>query len=266
MKLKSYFAGTVDAALTLARRDLGPEAILVESRRAPAESRHLGQYEVICASLPAQAAGPPPPAAAPPGGPPFLNSLRLPAVDKLSQEVSELKRYMEQMALTLSRSSAGMATLRSNPALAAAFNRLVAAEVDPALAHDIVARIAEQEPNAEDATSLVAAEIRKLLRVDASLASPHAGRTVTALVGPPGAGKTTTLVKLAARYGLVTRRPAQILTLDTYRVGAAEQLRSYAVDPGHRLSGGRRRRRPGPGSRRTPAEGLGADRHAGFRE
>src|SRR5262249_32812670 len=49
-----------------------------------------------------------------------------------------------------------------------------------------------------------------------------------ALVGPPGCGKTTTLVKLAVNYGLTSRRPVLLLSMDTYRVAAAEQLRCYA--------------------------------------
>ena len=48
-------------------------------------------------------------------------------------------------------------------------------------------------------------------------------------MGPPGAGKTTTLVKLAVHYGLTSRRPVALLSTDTYRVAAAEQLRSYAA-------------------------------------
>ncbi len=54
--------------------------------------------------------------------------------------------------------------------------------------------------------------------------SPH----LVALVGPPGVGKTTTLVKLAARYGANSRFPLQIISMDNYRVAASEQLRTYA--------------------------------------
>jgi flagellar biosynthesis protein FlhF len=42
-------------------------------------------------------------------------------------------------------------------------------------------------------------------------------------------GKTTTLVKLAARYGLTSRKPAQILSADVYRIAAADQLRTLAA-------------------------------------
>ena len=49
------------------------------------------------------------------------------------------------------------------------------------------------------------------------------------MVGPPGCGKTTTLVKLAVNYGLAARRPVMLLSIDTYRIAAAEQLRSYST-------------------------------------
>jgi flagellar biosynthesis protein FlhF len=48
------------------------------------------------------------------------------------------------------------------------------------------------------------------------------------LAGPAGTGKTTTLVKLAIRYGLRARLPLQILSLDSLRVGGWEQLAAYA--------------------------------------
>jgi flagellar biosynthesis protein FlhF len=48
------------------------------------------------------------------------------------------------------------------------------------------------------------------------------------LVGPTGAGKTTTIAKLAAHPRVFGRRGVGLLTLDTYRVGAVDQLRTYA--------------------------------------
>lgn len=51
---------------------------------------------------------------------------------------------------------------------------------------------------------------------------------VVALVGPTGAGKTTTCAKLAARSALGADMPVGLVTVDTFRVGAVEQLRTYA--------------------------------------
>ena len=49
-----------------------------------------------------------------------------------------------------------------------------------------------------------------------------------AFIGPTGVGKTTTIAKLAARVALRARRRVELITLDTYRIAAIEQLRTYA--------------------------------------
>ncbi|QTA37838.1 flagellar biosynthesis protein FlhF [Thermosipho ferrireducens] len=48
-------------------------------------------------------------------------------------------------------------------------------------------------------------------------------------IGPTGVGKTTTLAKLAAKYSLNEHKKVGILTLDTYRIAATEQLKTYAT-------------------------------------
>jgi flagellar biosynthesis protein FlhF len=54
------------------------------------------------------------------------------------------------------------------------------------------------------------------------------GRTrVVAFIGPTGVGKTTNLVKLASQYALYHRLKVGIITADTYRIGAVEQLKIY---------------------------------------
>jgi len=56
-----------------------------------------------------------------------------------------------------------------------------------------------------------------------------AGRpTVVALVGPTGVGKTTTIAKLAANMKLREHKKVGLLTIDSYRIAAVEQLRTYA--------------------------------------
>jgi len=53
-------------------------------------------------------------------------------------------------------------------------------------------------------------------------------KKVMMLVGPTGVGKTTTLAKLAARYSLEFGKKVAIVTLDSFRIGAVEQLYTYA--------------------------------------
>ena len=216
MRIKSFFADTIEEAIQRAHHEMGPEAMLVNSKTAAPEFRHLGAYEVVCAvdaesrqELSSSSRNEAAPKSAP--------------VDKLSQDVSELKQQMERLTLALSRSGAGMAGIASDPGLSKIFATLTQAELDADLAYEVVAQI-----GAPATTEALRAVLRRFIQVDNQLGSPGELPAAVALVGPPGSGKTTTLVKLAVRYGITSRRPAQILSLDTYRIGAAEELRSYA--------------------------------------
>jgi flagellar biosynthesis protein FlhF len=68
----------------------------------------------------------------------------------------------------------------------------------------------------EAAKSLVAVEISKNMS------------GVVILVGPTGVGKTTTIAKLAGRLALIEKKKVGLITIDTYRIGAVEQLKTYA--------------------------------------
>ena len=66
------------------------------------------------------------------------------------------------------------------------------------------------------------------IRIEREITPPH--KKIMMFVGPTGVGKTTTIAKLAARYAykLSSRHKVGIITLDTYRIGAVEQLMTYA--------------------------------------
>jgi flagellar biosynthesis protein FlhF len=66
------------------------------------------------------------------------------------------------------------------------------------------------------------------IRIEREVTPPH--KKIMMFVGPTGVGKTTTIAKLAARYAykLSKRHKVGIITLDTYRIGAVEQLMTYA--------------------------------------
>jgi flagellar biosynthesis protein FlhF len=126
---------------------------------------------------------------------------------------------------------------------------MLAAEVDRELALHLLAAAEtylrpRTDPGASDTNVRFGMEV-KTARRDAPLdparlraavvggfcsefrADPSIAR-VTALVGPPGVGKTATIAKLAVRYGLSCSKPAMLISFDTIRVAACEQLRSYA--------------------------------------
>ncbi len=232
MKLKSFFANTIEEAIRLARHELGPDAMLVNSMRSGVEARHLGLYEVVVCS---EGSGKVPDDAAPGREPAQERSPDLPRagsravvpplpVDKLSQDVSELKRRMEKLALTLARSGRGMASVAFAPELSRAFTALTDAELDTEFAYDVVGKLTSPIPD-----GALRAELGKLVSVDSELGPRGVASRVVALVGPPGAGKTSALVKLGVQCGLAAGKRVQVLTTDTYRIAAAEELRCYAA-------------------------------------
>jgi flagellar biosynthesis protein FlhF len=78
---------------------------------------------------------------------------------------------------------------------------------------------------------LVKAHLARTIEDEIRTAGPiraSAGRSVVALVGPTGVGKTTTIAKLAANFRLKEKRNVGLITVDTYRIAAVEQLRTYA--------------------------------------
>jgi len=218
MRIKSFFANTIEEAIRQARDELGPEAMLVNSKRTAVEAHHLGAYEVVVCGDTLDCAPPDPEHNR--DGRPAVSS---PAGDQLSRDVSELKQQMEKLALTLARSGSGMASIAFDAELSRAFTLLTDAELDTGLAYDVVSR--SSSPGSRD---ILRGELAKLTKVEAHLGCPGAPSRVAALVGPPGSGKTSALVKLAVAYGVTARKPVQLLTTDTYRIGAAEELRSYA--------------------------------------
>ncbi len=234
MKLKSFFANTIEEAIRLARSELGPEAMLVNSKRTDAEAQHLGFYEVVvCGNALDPVAGVPSSFKAQPAGaqprtqqtPAASFRERLsPSTDQLSRDLSDLKRRMEQLALTLGRCGQGMPSVAFSPELSRVFAHLTDAELDTELAYDIVAAL----PSPLDAGALRSA-LNSFVQVDSEVGSRGVASRVVALVGPPGAGKTSVLVKLAVHHGLSARKRVHILAADTYRISAAEELRSYAA-------------------------------------
>ncbi len=110
--------------------------------------------------------------------------------------------------------------------------------VQNAMAEDVADGLIRQVRHtlsAEELTDPVAVrrELAAALQPMLPLAGPvrmtsAAEPTIIALVGPTGVGKTTTIAKLAANFCLRDNRKVGLITIDTYRIAAVEQLKTYA--------------------------------------
>ncbi len=113
------------------------------------------------------------------------------------------------------------------------FTDLIEAEVSEDLARELIERVRQgaSSRDLDDPVLLkarIARTIEDELRVSGPIQLQPSQCRVVALVGPTGVGKTTTIAKLAANYRLRERRRVGLITVDTYRIAAVEQLRTYA--------------------------------------
>ncbi len=211
---KTYYGNTIESAIAQAKKECGDETLLVES--GPAEGVRAGAYRVVV-ELPEKEQ---------------WERTRKPAVSLagVEAELGRLSALVAQLA-------AGVCATGYASELRPAAAALVACDLPAGLVEELLDRVERKlrlhlrtEPAGPKVVrQALAEEIESRIHVDSLLGRPGAKRKIVALAGPAGAGKTTSLVKLAMRAGVAARRPAMILSTDAHRVAAAEQLRSYAA-------------------------------------
>jgi flagellar biosynthesis protein FlhF len=243
--VRTFRAPDPAAALAAVKAALGADAIILSTRTVDGGLFRKPEVEITAAiELPARPAprrparpSPPPqprpdpraaeprpePRAAPP--PPR------PHDDELQDEIRYLRKSVEEArrALTaVTQEARAGRDLQLPPAGAEVFARLACRGVEPALAESLVrSALAAVPPE----THRVMTAVKDLLGerlVPCRAPWLLEGRHVIAMVGPTGVGKTTTLAKLAARALLETKKRVAFVTVDTYRIGATEQLARYA--------------------------------------
>jgi flagellar biosynthesis protein FlhF len=220
VRVKSYYGNSIREALDKARRELGPDASIVASRQADGSS---GRYEVVCGVSDEKRA---------PSDAQITQALRskesvAPAKPQAGQ--SEPKSALRKLRTALTRSN------NDDDGLERVRTSLLTDGFGEDLTADILAgvrqrqrRIPGQNSSGASPEECLAAELASRLRVSPELGRSGAASKIVALIGPPGAGKTTSLVKLAVRYGLTGSGPMHIISADSYRVGGTDALRAYA--------------------------------------
>ena len=150
----------------------------------------------------------------------------------VQREVGELKGIIADLAEQVKNGR----TPDWPPHFAAAHRSLVAAQVSEGRARDTIdsahkALPPERRDDAAAVREAVRREVASRLPVAGGIGrgvrrsgKPH----VVALVGPTGVGKTTTIAKLAATLKLRDGASVALITIDTYRIAAIDQLRKYA--------------------------------------
>jgi flagellar biosynthesis protein FlhF len=157
-----------------------------------------------------------------------------PASASVSVQVGEQLGRLHAMVETLSRNGHIEHLLPDLPrTLVPTYSLLIEADVPEVLTHRLMRHIADTlDPDQFDRPDAIRAALCEAVELAIPVAPPIkavAGtRRVVALVGPTGVGKTTTVAKLAATFKLAHGVRVGLITVDTYRIAAVEQLKTYA--------------------------------------
>ncbi|HUU83364.1 MAG TPA: flagellar biosynthesis protein FlhF [Phycisphaerae bacterium] len=245
MKLKTFQARTMAQVLAQVKRALGRDAVILHTRTFTqgglfgwgghpvveiTAARHNADVPVYDPT--AKAAGKRPGQNGNAGRASSSVAPARPAPDTvgLAAELGDLKELVHELVRETRRSR--------DPALPEelfdTYLRLVQGRVSDEVARQLILQVADElgESGLRDPAAVrrrLADYVQTMLPTSGPIQlADGPGPTVIALVGPTGVGKTTTIAKLAANSHLRQHRKVGMITVDTYRIAAVEQLRTYA--------------------------------------
>jgi flagellar biosynthesis protein FlhF len=249
MRIKKYEVFDMKEAMKLIKEELGPDAMILSSRKV-VKNNSLGLFsrpiiEVTAAVEdddrvkkgkktvgvnvdPLKEAGI---KEASQGGEldkiaELINTLGLNKFHSLMTDIADIKRQMMEMQAGLKENI--MVDL-TGP-IREFYNLMVKNGVDEIIAYKFLKKIekrASHNLTPNQIKNLVTSLMSELIPIEKDYFSSIHDK-VLALVGPTGVGKTTTIAKIAANLSLKQKKKVALITVDNFRIGAVEQLRTYA--------------------------------------
>jgi len=154
--------------------------------------------------------------------------------DEISGEIKSQMTDLRQLVESLVREQRHLHAPQMPENLFDVYLELIQSEVADEIARDLIEKTQKQMPADQLSNiNLVRRKIAEVMDRMINTAGPIARNLnttarVVALIGPTGVGKTTTIAKLAANFKLRQNKKVGLITIDTYRIGAVDQLRMYA--------------------------------------
>lgn len=219
MKIKKFYVQDMKEGMHRIREELGPEAVILQSRKVRGGRGLFGFFlprrlEITVAVDRTHN-----------GNGRMEAAVRSDFEVRVQEMLGELRSNIHQL---VSRQTVLPVTEKIRPELERWRLHMEKQDVYPPLVEELVQEIAGnlqedvQLPD-EIAGLIMRKNLRKRLKT-----APEKGAQIQVFVGPTGVGKTTTLAKLAARYALYQGEKVGIITIDHYRIGAVEQMRTYS--------------------------------------
>lgn len=216
MIIKRYIVDDMSEAMTKIRYELGREAVIVSQRRIR-QKGFLGifkpqKYEVTAAV--------------------DDQSKKKKTVEEtknnVQTELAELKEMVLKM-LTQTENEKNDKTIEyKKPSGKSKFKtKLTDRDIPEEIIDELTKKLQEENKELKINSKIYEKELVNSLKEVIETNNNYNGR-IQVLVGPTGVGKTTTIAKLASLFTLYKNKKVGLITLDTYRIGAVEQLKTYA--------------------------------------
>jgi flagellar biosynthesis protein FlhF len=210
MQVNKYRARTIQEATAKVKEDLGPDAMILSTKKLSDGGAH---YRFEITAIPPSAKG----------SPRWSKSAKEPVSEPMN---------LKEMICLFDGSDDLLEKLVTAPAIFNLYARLVRCGVKNYCARQLLEKAEAFQGYAtgtlEKVRQRVLKEILNLIQVKAPFAVAGDHRIIAALVGTTGVGKTTTIAKLAAQLMLKHHKKVGLISIDTYRIGAMEQLKTYA--------------------------------------
>lgn len=234
MKVKKYTAATMPEAMKQVRKELGTGAVILNSK----EVKHKGFLGLFKKSRIEVVAAHDPDPIRPSNNQMIQDKVADTTKTENKQDGSKkdsdnlVLEEIKQLKKMLHYSTDETSHYPMNYRLV--YEGLIAQEVEPILAKQLVDKVMDKasdlEPENVNYRDIVNT-LATVLKTELS-GFPYKGiedtKKIAQFVGPTGVGKTTTIAKIAAKCMLEDQKKVALITSDTYRIAAVEQLRTYA--------------------------------------
>ncbi len=251
MKIRRYIAKNTQEAILKVKMDLGNEALILNTRKVRKKGlaglfskpmtevlAAIDEYNVTRTEAEAVKAAQKPAFQEPPRNEINFDE-KEEKIANLENKITNMETILQKLYLQLKTGEkptiqmpAEVKVQKTSKVSDVFYNSLIKNEVDQDIARRIIDSITAKAGAASDVNDIasqLSGVISGLLgRVD-TIKPGEAGKpAVVIFVGPTGVGKTTTLAKIAANYLLNQKKSIGMITADTYRIAAVEQLKTYA--------------------------------------
>ncbi len=248
MQIKRYEAVDMQEALKLVKGDLGADAVILSTKQIKKDNGVFGMFsrqviEVVAArdyvnkqQVNAQPEG--------------LQNGFIETDQFLKEEIRKIRDDMRGTPGELKDMKSELGLLKGyiqellregeqehlktlHDKLVIFFRRLMSEGMDRNIAYRLVQilnnKLSEEQKDDTDEINRYGHElIQKQVKITGPICNEHKERKIAVFIGPTGVGKTTSIAKIAAKYTLIDKKKVSLITFDTYRVGAVEQLKIYA--------------------------------------